>query len=107
MVNHAGGFKEREKRSWWSQAAEERALTEVGKERANIPEGLAPMLLANRSPSIWKIGSFFFFLFRVALTAYGGSQARGPVGAILPPQQHQIHATSFFFLPQLTAMLDP
>ena len=52
MVNHAGGFKEREKRSWWSQAAEERALTEVGKERANIPEGLAPMLLANRSPSI-------------------------------------------------------
>ena len=39
---------------------------------------------------------FVFLLFRAALMAYGGSQARGPVGdiaAILPepqPQPHQI-----------------
>ena len=31
--------------------------------------------------------SFFFFfgVFRAEPTAYGGSQARGPIGAVVPP----------------------
>ena len=33
---------------------------------------------------------FFFLLFRAAPEAYGGSQARGLIGATLQPQQHRI-----------------
>ena len=54
---------------------------------------------------------FFFFLFRAALTAYGGSQARGPIGATATSL---VTATATWDpkpclrpTPQLTAMPDP
>ena len=60
-------------------------------------------------------GFFFFFfflvfcLFRAAPMAYGGSQARGPIGAVAASLHHS-HAGSEPCLqptPQLTAMPDP
>ena len=42
----------------------------------------------------------YFFLFRAAFMAYGGSQARGQIGAGRPipqPQQHGIQATSVIY----------
>ena len=50
-------------------------------------------------------------LFRVVPTAYGGSQARGPIGAIAAGLRHShSHARSKVHLqptPQLMAMPDP
>ena len=59
-------------------------------------------------------GTFFFFffsLFRAAPTAYGGSQARGPIGAVVTGL-HQSHGNTGSKLhlqptPQLTEMPDP
>ena len=59
--------------------------------------------------------SFFFFLafclFRAIPAAYGGSQARGPTGAVAAGQSHS-HSNagsepSLRPTPQLTAILDP
>ena len=54
---------------------------------------------------------FFFCLFRAAPTAYGGSQARGPVGAVATSLHHShSHTGSEQRLQptlQLTATLDP
>ena len=52
-----------------------------------------------------------FCLFRPESTAYGGSQARGPIGAVASSLHHS-HSNSGSELrlqptPQLTAMLDP
>ena len=55
---------------------------------------------------------FFFFVFsRATLAAYGGSQARGRVGAVAT-SLYQSHSNAGSELclqptPQLTAMLDP
>ena len=55
---------------------------------------------------------FFFFAFsRAEPTAYGGSQARGPTGAVAAGLHHS-HSNAGSELrlrptPQLTAMLDP
>ena len=53
----------------------------------------------------------FFGLFRATLAAYGGSQARGPIGAVAAGLYHshsnvgsELHLRP---IPQLTAMLDP
>ena len=58
----------------------------------------------------WLFFFFFFFcLFRAAPAAYGGSQARGPIGAPAAGLHHS-HAGSELCLqptPQLTATLDP
>ena len=60
--------------------------------------------------------TFFFvlfcFVFKAALMAYGGSQARGQIRAVATglhhsSQQHQIRVTSAISTPQLTALLDP
>ena len=55
--------------------------------------------------------SFFFFLFRVAPEAYGGSQASGQIGAAAAGLHHShSNAGSKPHLqptPQLTAMPDP
>ena len=59
-------------------------------------------------------GSFFFFLFflfRAARAAYGGSQARGLIGAVAAGL-HRSHTNGGSELhlqptPQLTATLDP
>ena len=45
--------------------------------------------------------SFLFCLFRAASWAYGGSQARGLIGAVATPSDPFLRPT-----PQLTAMLD-
>ena len=56
---------------------------------------------------------FFFLLFRSAPTAYGGSQARGPIGATAAGLRHrQSHSNAgseprLRPTPQLTAMPDP
>ena len=54
---------------------------------------------------------FFFCLFRTAPTAYGGSLAKGPIGAVAAGLHHShSHAGSEPHLqhrPQLRAMLDP
>ena len=54
---------------------------------------------------------FSFFLFRASSAAYGGSQARGPIGATAAGL-HQSHSNMESELclqptPQLTATLDP
>ena len=54
---------------------------------------------------------FFFCLFRAAHAAYGGSQARGRIGAVAPGLHHS-HSNTRSELrlrptPQLMAMLDP
>jgi len=67
--------------------------------------------------SILRVGIFFFFLvcfvllFRVAPAAYGGSQARGPIGAVAAGL-HQSHSNAGSELrrrptPQLMATPDP
>ena len=58
----------------------------------------------------WAI-FFFFGLFRAAPTAYGGSQARGVIGAVAASLNHS-HSNVGFEprlrpTPQLTAMQDP
>ena len=55
--------------------------------------------------------SFFFGLFRAAPMAYGGSQARGQIGAVAA-SLHQSHSTMGYEMglqptAQLTATLDP
>ena len=54
---------------------------------------------------------FFFCLFRAAPTTYGGSQARGQIGAVAITLHHShSHVRSETRLrptPQLTAMPDP
>ena len=55
--------------------------------------------------------SYFFIFFRAAPMAYGGSQARGRIGAIAAGLRHS-HSNFRSKLhlqptPQLTAMLDP
>ena len=63
----------------------------------------------------WSIFFFFFFwpfcLFRATPAVYGGSQARGPIGAVAAGLHHShSNTTSELHLrptPQLTAMLDP
>ena len=54
---------------------------------------------------------FFFLLFRAKPTAYGGSQARGPIRATATCLGHShSHIRSEPYLqsaPQLTAMSDP
>ena len=65
-----------------------------------------------------KRGEFFvflssvsLFLLRAALEAYGGSQARGPIGAVATCLHHSHSNTSSELhlqpIPQLMAMLDP
>ena len=54
---------------------------------------------------------FFFLLFRAALVAYGGSQARGPIGAVAAGLHHS-HGNAgsephLQPIPQLMAMPDP
>ena len=54
---------------------------------------------------------FFLFLFRTSPTAYGGSQARGQIGAVAASLRHN-HSNarselSLWPTPQLTAMPDP
>ena len=62
-------------------------------------------------PLICMYVCMYFLLFRAALAAYGGPQARGPIGAIAAGLHHshsnirsepRLRPTS-----QLTAMLDP
>ena len=54
---------------------------------------------------------FFFFFFRAAPLAYGGSQAKGPMEAMASGHSHSHSNTRFKQhlqpTPQLTAMLDP
>ena len=50
---------------------------------------------------------FFFFLFRAAPLAYGGSQARGRTGAIGHRHSHARSQPRLRPTPQLTAMPDP
>ena len=57
--------------------------------------------------------TFFFFLFRASPAAYGGSQARGPIGAAATGLHHS-HSNSntrselhLRPTPQLMAMPDP
>ena len=61
--------------------------------------------------SLRSIGFFFFLLFRPALVAYGGSQARGPIKATAASLHHNHNnARSELHLqptPQLTATPDP
>ena len=59
--------------------------------------------------TLWKKRNFtdrlFFCLFafsRAALLAYGGSQARGPIGAVVTGSEPCLQP-----MPQLTATLDP
>ena len=54
---------------------------------------------------------FLSFVFRAAPEAYGGSQARGPIGAVAT-DLHQSHSNAgskprLRTTPQLTAMPDP
>ena len=71
------------------------------------------MLEAIIQPIKENMGHFFFFfgLFRAAPTAYGGSQARGVIGAVAASLNHS-HSNVGFEprlrpTPQLTAMQDP
>ena len=57
---------------------------------------------------------FFFWFFRAVLAAYGGSQARGPIGATAATAAGLLHSHSNIRseppvrpTPQLTATLDP
>ena len=55
---------------------------------------------------------FIYLLFRAAPVAYGGSQARGPVGAVATGLRHSPTVKPDLSLglqpsPQLTATLDP
>jgi len=64
----------------------------------------------NKGLHITKIFSFFAFS-RAAPVAYGGSQARGPIGAVVT-SLHQSHSNARSELhlqptPQLTAAPDP
>ena len=77
---------------------------------------LAPSLgMALFMTSICYLSSFFFFfvfcLFRATPTAYGGSQARGLIGAVATGLHHNhSHAGSepcLWLTPQLTATPDP
>ena len=89
-----------------------------------IPFWPAQFLKSNQLLSLWSSlltssFSFFFFLFlffvfylfRATPTAYGGSQARGLIGAVAA-DLHQSHSNTGSELhlqpaPQLMAMLDP
>ena len=63
------------------------------------------------TPFTWQAFMYLLFLFRAAPMAYGGSQARGPVGAVAIGLRHRhSNARSEPRLrptPQLTATLDP
>ena len=50
---------------------------------------------------------FFFFAFRAALAAYGGSKARGPIGAVASSHSHAGSEPSRQPTAQLKAMPDP
>ena len=65
-------------------------------------------------PLPWCFLFYFFFLFRATPSAYGGSQARGQIGAVAAslhffsqPQQRGIEALCLRPTPQLMATLDP
>ena len=59
-------------------------------------------------PSSFFFFVFFFAIFWAAPTAYGGSQARGPIGAVASGLRHSHSNTgSELHLLQFTAMLDP
>ena len=69
-------------------------------------------LTLNIDASLCTLFSFFFFcLLRAAPAAYGGSQARGRIGAVATGlrQSHSNVASEPRLrpIPQLTAMLDP
>ena len=57
------------------------------------------------------IYNFFFLLFRATPTAYGGSQVRGPMGAVAAGLCHSHSNTGSKLhlrpIPQLTAIPDP
>ena len=54
---------------------------------------------------------FIYFVFRAAPAAYGGSQARGPIGAVATSLHHSHNSArseqGLRSAPQLTALLDP
>ena len=56
---------------------------------------------------------FYFFIFRAAPGAHGGSQARGPMGAVAAslrtpqPQQHQIRAKPATYTTAHSRILNP
>ena len=68
-------------------------------------------LVLFRRPYFEVIIFFSFFLFMAAPVAHGGSQARGPIGAVAAGLHHsRSNAGSELHLhptPQLTAMPDP
>ena len=53
--------------------------------------------------------TFFFFFFRALPTAYGGSQARGRIGAVVTDlcHSHSNVVSKLRLRPWLTATLDP
>ena len=78
-----------------------------GSKEGNIDQRERADLLLERRNSI----NLFFFFLRAAPTAYGGSQASGPIGAVAARLSHS-HSISGSQLclrptPQLTEMLDP
>ena len=58
-----------------------------------------------------RMNSFFFFLYRAAPVAYGGSQARGQIRAVAASLRHSHRNAGYEphlqLTPQLMAMQDP
>ena len=52
-----------------------------------------PLLLASVKLSFFSFFSFFFFVSLAALAAYGGSQAKGQIGAVAT-SLHQSHSNA-------------
>ena len=81
-----------------SQPAMERREGRRGSQRKKQQRGLLPQVVASLvelSSSFLRNTPFFFFFFfclfaisRAAHVAYGGSQARGPIGAIAAGLRH-------------------
>jgi len=77
--------------------------------RSGINLGQLVMLSFKKLSLFFFLASFvfFFFFFKAAPVAYGGSQVRGPIGAVVSNLcQNHSNARSEVHL-QLTAMPDP
>ena len=91
-----------------------RLLSRAGK--SSNSTNIVNALVLRMSPFLFwgskiRLYMFFFFLFRAASAAYGGSQARGRIGAAAANLHHSLSSAGsklcLWPTPQLTATLDP
>ena len=109
--------KSNRKTVWWYRLDDLRDIFSKMNERSLSLQGKQlTVFIANdknlsSENSIFWLETCFFLLFRAVLTAYEGSQARGPIGAIAASLYHSHNNVGSKLClkptPQLMAMLDP